>query len=212
MSRRTLYAVTPDGLAADPQRLREACAAAIAGGARLLQYRDKQSPPDLRRGNAEALLALCRAQGARFIINDDAALAAAIGADGVHLGKTDGAIETARSLLGPDALIGASCASDLLHAERVLAQGASYVAFGRFFASTTKPDAPPAAPAVLGHARTRFDVPICAIGGVTPDNGALLLAAGADWLAAVDGLFGRGDPAGIERRARAYCALFEQLR
>ena len=121
-------------------------------------------------------------------------------------------MRAARALLGPDALIGASCASDLLRAEAALASGASYVAFGRFFASNTKPDAPPADPAVLTAARERFAAPICAIGGVTPDNGALLLAAGADWLAAVDGLFGVGDPADIERRARAYCALFEQPR
>lgn len=212
MTTRMLYAVTSDSLAADRQRLLDACAAAIAGGARLLQYRDKASMPDARQRNAEALLALCRAQGARFIVNDDARLAAAIGADGVHLGKSDGAIEAARALLGPEALIGASCSSDLLRAEAALAAGASYVAFGRFFASNTKPDAPPADPAVLSIARKQFLAPICAIGGVTPDNGALLLSAGADWLAAVDGLFGAGNPADIERRARAYCALFEQPR
>ena len=209
---RLLYAVTPDPLAADPPRLLDACAAAIAGGARLLQYRDKKSAADARRRNAEALLALCRAQGARFIVNDDAGLAAAIGADGAHLGQSDGALAAARALLGPEALIGASCASDLARAEAALAAGASYVAFGRFFASNTKPDAPPAEPAVLVDARARLAAPICAIGGVTPDNGARLLAAGADWLAAVDGLFGAGDPAAIERRARAYCALFEQPR
>ena len=207
MNRRLLYAVTPDGLAADPPRLLDACAAALAGGARLLQYRDKRSGPDARLRNAVALAALCRAEGARFIVNDDAALAATVGADGVHLGKSDGALEAARARLGPDALIGASCASDLARAEAALAAGAGYLAFGRFFASNTKPDAPPAAPGVLIEARRRFTVPICAIGGVTPDNGGALLAAGADWLAAVDGLFGIGDPAGIERRARAYCAL-----
>lgn len=212
MNARLLYAVTPDSLVADSPRLLDACAAALAGGARLLQYRDKRSAPDARRRNAEALLTLCRAQGARFIVNDDAALAADIGADGAHLGKSDGALEAARALLGPDAVIGASCSSDLTRAEAALASGASYVAFGRFFASNTKPDAPPADPAVLNAARTRFAAPICAIGGVTPDNGALLLNAGADWLAAVDGLFGAGNPADIERRARAYCVLFEQPR
>ncbi|WP_293374711.1 thiamine phosphate synthase [Nevskia sp.] len=212
MSARLLYAVTPDSLAADPARLLDACAAALAGGARLLQYRDKRSAPDAKQRNAEALAALCRARGARFIVNDDALLAKAVAADGVHLGKSDGALEAARALLGPDALIGASCGSDLLRAEAALASGASYLAFGRFFASNTKPDAPPANPSALTEARKRFTAPICAIGGVTPDNGALLLSAGADWLAAVDGLFGAGDAADIERRARAYCALFEQPR
>jgi thiamine-phosphate pyrophosphorylase len=208
MSLRLLYAVTPDGLAADPARLLDACAAAIAGGARLLQYRDKRSAPDARQRNAEALRALCRASSTRFIVNDDMQLAKAVGADGVHLGKSDGALAAARALLGAEALIGASCSSDLARAEAALAAGASYVAFGRFFASNTKPDAPPADVAVLAQARKRFAAPICAIGGVTPDNGALLLSSGADWLAAVDGLFGTGDPADIERRARAYCALF----
>ncbi len=212
MKPRLLYAVTPDGLAADPARLLDACAAALAGGAQLLQYRDKRSAADAKQRNAVALAALCRARGARFIVNDDAALAKAVAADGVHLGKSDGALEAARALLGADALIGASCGSDLLRAEAALASGASYLAFGRFFASNTKPDAPPADPSALTEARKRFTAPICAIGGVTPDNGALLLSAGADWLAAVDGLFGVGDPADIERRARAYCALFEQPR
>jgi len=209
MNTRLLYAVTPDGLATDPARLLEACAAALAGGARLLQYRDKASSPETRARNAGALLALCRAAGARFIVNDDWRLAAAIGADGAHLGKADGSLAEARAALGPDALIGASCASDLDRAATALAAGASYLAFGRFFASRTKPDAPPADPAVLVTARNRFALPLCAIGGVTPDNGGPLLVAGADWLAAVDGLFGAGDPAAIERRARAYCALFD---
>ncbi len=206
--RRGLYAVTPDGLADDPARLLAACAAAVRGGAVLLQYRDKHGSPDVRRHNAEALLALCRAQGAAFIVNDDARLAADIGADGVHLGASDGSLTDARARLGTDALIGASCANRLERADEVLAAGASYVAFGRFFASNTKPNAPQAEIPLLRAARARFDVPICAIGGVTPDNGAALVAAGADWLAAVEGVFGNGEPHEVERRARAYCALF----
>uniref|UniRef100_UPI0025D6B838 thiamine phosphate synthase n=1 Tax=uncultured Nevskia sp. TaxID=228950 RepID=UPI0025D6B838 len=110
--------------------------------------------------------------------------------------------------LGPDALIGASCGDSLARAEAAIAAGASYVAFGRYFASNTKPDAPPASLATLTMARNRFVVPLCAIGGITPDNGAPLIAAGADWLAAIDGLFGDGEPAGIEARARGYGALF----
>lgn len=203
-----LYAVTPDALADDPARLLAACSAALAGGARLLQYRDKRSPAALRERNAAALLTLCRAHDGRLIINDDAALAARIGADGAHLGASDGSLMQARALLGPQALIGASCGDSLARAEAAIAAGASYVAFGRYFASNTKPDAPPASLATLIGARSRFDLPLCAIGGITPDNGAALIAAGADWLAAVDGLFGNGEPAGIEARARAYRALF----
>lgn len=205
---RGLYAITPDALADDPSRLLAACAAALAGGAVLLQYRDKRSAPTRREQNAVALLALCRAHGGRLIINDDAALAARIGADGAHLGASDGSLTEARAQLGPQALIGASCGDSLARAEAAIAAGASYVAFGRYFASNTKPDAPPASLATLTEARSRLVVPLCAIGGITPDNGAPLIAAGADWLAAVDGLFGDGEPAGIEARARAYRALF----
>ena len=205
---RGLYAVTPDTLADDPSRLLAACAAALAGGAVLLQYRDKRSAPTRLEQNAVALLALCRAHGGRLIINDDAALAARIGADGAHLGASDGSLTEARARLGPQALIGASCGDSLARAEAAIAAGASYVAFGRYFASNTKPDAPPASLATLTEARSRLVVPLCAIGGITPDNGAPLIAAGADWLAAVDGLFGDGEPAGIEARARAYRALF----
>ncbi|WP_293397196.1 thiamine phosphate synthase [Nevskia sp.] len=205
---RGLYAVTPDALADDPSRLLAACAAALAGGAVLLQYRDKRSAPGRREQNAIALLALCRAHGGRLIINDDAALAARIGADGAHLGTSDGSLTEARAQLGPQALIGASCGDSLARAEAAIAVGASYVAFGRYFASNTKPDAPPASLTTLTEARGRLVVPLCAIGGITPDNGAPLIAAGADWLAAVDGLFGDGEPAGVETRARAYRALF----
>lgn len=205
---RGLYAVTPDRLAEDPARLLAACAAALQGGAVLLQYRDKRSAAEQREQNAIALLALCRQHGGRLIINDDAALAARIGADGAHLGSSDGSLAAARTLLGPAALIGASCGNLLTRAEAAIAAGASYVAFGRYFPSTTKPDAPPAAIATLVVARRQLAVPICAIGGITPDNGAPLVAAGADWLAAVDGLFGDGEPAGIARRARAYQALY----
>ncbi|WP_022974854.1 thiamine phosphate synthase [Nevskia ramosa] len=207
-SPRGLYAVTPDALADNPSRLLAACAAALVGGAVLLQYRDKRSAPARREQNAIALLALCRAHGGRLIINDDAALAARIGADGAHLGASDGSLSEARARLGPQALIGASCGDSLARAETAIVAGASYVAFGRYFASNTKPDAPPASLATLTAARSRLVVPLCAIGGITPDNGALLITAGADWLAAVDGLFGDGEPAGIESRARAYCALF----
>ncbi len=205
---RGLYAVTPDALADDPSRLLAACTAAFVGGAVLLQYRDKRSAPTRREQNAIALLGLCRAHGGRLIINDDAALAARVGADGAHLGASDGSLAEARAQLGPQALIGARCGDSLARAEAAIAAGASYVAFGRYFASNTKPDAPPASLATLTEARGRLVVPLCAIGGITPDNGAPLIAAGADWLAAVDGLFGDGEPAGIEARARAYRALF----
>lgn len=206
-SLRGLYAVTPDALCTEPERLVAAVRAALAGGAALVQYRDKRAADSGRERNARALLALCRAHGARLIVNDDAALARAVGADGVHLGARDLPLPQARALLGADALIGISCANQLERARLAQAQGASYVAFGRFFASRTKPDAPPAPLELLREARAALEIPICAIGGVTPANAGSLVAAGADLVAAVEGLFGAPD---IAAAARAYAAAFVQ--
>lgn len=202
-----LYAITPDALVRDPPRLLTAVTAAMRGGARLIQYRDKINPPDARITIAAALLARCRDAGARLIINDDATLAASVGADGVHLGAGDGSLAAARALLGADAVIGATCGNSLERARRAIAAGADYIAFGRFFASVTKPDAPPAALATLQAARDELGVPICAIGGITPANLAAVIAAGADCIAAIDGVFGGDD---IEAAARAYVAAIDR--
>lgn len=206
---RGLYAITSTALCSDRTRLLAGVRAALRGGAVLIQYRNKPADAAQRRADARALATCCHDYGARLIVNDDAELAHAAGADGVHLGAADGALTQARAQLGPQAIIGASCAGSVPRAQAALTAGASYVAFGRFFVSQTKPDAPPAAVEWLAEARAAVSAPICAIGGVTPDNGALLLAAGADLLAAVDGVFGDTTPDVIERRARAYCALFQ---
>jgi thiamine-phosphate pyrophosphorylase len=205
---RGLYAITSASLCAEPTRLQAAVDAALRGGAVLLQYRDKLGDPAQRLANTRALCARCRDYGARFIVNDDIELALAVGADGVHLGARDAPLAAARARLGPAAILGASCGPELARAAAAVAQGASYIAFGRFFDSRTKPDAPQAALKSLQQARRQFTVPICAIGGVTPDNGSPLIAAGADLIAAVEGLFGDPDPATVERRARAYSQLF----
>jgi thiamine-phosphate pyrophosphorylase len=205
---RGLYAITSDAICADPGRLLAAAAAAMRGGAVLVQYRDKRSDAAARAANAQALAALAHRHGVGLIINDDAALAAKVNAAGVHLGAADGPLAEARARLGAGALIGASCGPYLERARTALAAGASYLAFGRFFDSRTKPDAPPASIERLRAARAEFRVPICAIGGITPDNGAALIAAGADLLAAVEGVFGDPDPAAVEAAARAYSRLF----
>lgn len=202
---RGLYAITPDALVRDPARLLAAVAAAIRGGARLIQYRDKHNETSERLALALALVQTCHAAGARLIVNDDVALAIAAGADGVHLGSGDGSLAAARERLGPPALIGATCGNSLDRARAALTAGADYVAFGRFFASTTKPDAPPAELQTLRSAKRELGAVLCAIGGITPHNAAPLLAAGADLLAAVDGVFGATD---IEAAAQAYCALW----
>jgi thiamine-phosphate pyrophosphorylase len=205
---RGLYAITPTGLCADSARLLAAVAAVLRGGAAVVQLRDKHGTPQSRHANAHALAALCREHGARLIINDDVALALDCGADGVHLGAADSPLAQARAALGPRAILGASCGPSLERAHAALAAGADYVAFGRFFPSRTKPDAPQAPPDLLRRARGAFRAPICAIGGLTPHNAASLIADGADLIAAVDGVFGEGEPAAVEAAARAYARLF----
>ena len=202
---RGLYAVTSAELCRQPPRLAAAAAAALTGGARLIQYRDKESGAAEREALARELLVLCRARRARLIINDDVALAARIGADGVHLGATDAPLKEARRRLGDAAVIGVSCANRLERAVAAEADGASYVAFGRFCPSRTKPEAPPAELALLREARAALRIPVCAIGGITPDNAPAVIEAGADLVAAVDGVFGALDVAGA---ARSYARLF----
>lgn len=162
---------------------------AIAGGAKLVQYRDKGQAGAKRKTEAAALLKLCHTYQVPLIINDDIELAYAIAADGVHLGRDDPAIFTARKQLGSQALIGISCYNNLNLALQAQAAGANYVAFGRFFTSTTKPDATMATIELLHQAKTCLHLPIVAIGGITAENGKLLVDAGADMLAVIGALF-----------------------
>lgn len=199
-----LYAITDAGLTPGDKVL-PAVAAALRGGARVIQYRDKTPEAGDRRQRAAALLDLCRAQGALFIVNDDIELAAEVGASGVHLGKSDPDLHAARKRLGPGAVIGLSCYNELPRAQAAAEQGADYVAFGRFFPSRSKPDAVAASPDLLLHARRVLELPLVAIGGITPDNGGRLIAAGADMLAVIHGVFGQPD---IEAAARRFSALF----
>lgn len=202
---RGLYAITSETVCRSPGRLVAAVAEALGGGARLIQYRDKWNDAATRERNAHALRGLCHQLQALLIINDDPQLADAVDADGVHLGAADAPLAAARALLGADAIIGVSCSNSLERAHAAQAAGANYVAFGRFFASRTKPDAPAAEPALLLRARSELQLPICVIGGITPANAPPLLAAGADLVAAVEGVFGAAD---IEAAAREYSRLF----
>jgi thiamine-phosphate pyrophosphorylase len=179
--------------------------AALAGGARVMQYRDKQATAGQREAIARAVNVLCRAQAVPLLINDDVALAAAVGAAGVHLGRDDPDIAAARTTLGDAALIGVSCYNELGRARSAQAAGADYVAFGRFFPSRTKPQALPATPELLRAARAALKIPIVAIGGITPENGASLIAAGADALAVIEGVFNQPD---IRAAAERYAQLF----
>lgn len=201
---RGLYAIA-DSAYLDAASFAPAVRAALDGGARVLQYRDKTSDPATREGVARELNALCREHGVPFLINDDVALAAGIGAAGVHLGRDDPGIGPARDALGPRALIGVSCYNELERARAAAARGADYVAFGRFFPSRTKPRAVPATAALLRAARAELTIPIVAIGGITPENGGALIRAGADALAVIEGVFGQPD---IRAAAARYAQLF----
>ncbi len=189
---RGLYAITDPALT-PPERMVEEVRAALAGGAVLIQYRDKRSDPADQRQLAAALLRLCRATRVPLIINDDIELAADIGADGVHLGRDDTAFVAARARLGATAIIGVSCYNDFSRAAAAARVGADYVAFGRFFASHTKPATATADLELLQRARRELAVPVAAIGGITAANGAALIAAGADLLAVIHGVFGQAD-------------------
>lgn len=202
-----LYAIADTGYL-DDARPGDAVAQALCGGARIVQYRDKRNTAEVRRRQATALRTLCGEHGALFIVNDDVALARAAGADGVHLGRDDADIDEARRALGAAAVIGISCYNDLARAEAAVRRGADYVAFGSFFPSRTKPGAVRADAALLRDAKTRLAVPLVAIGGITPENGAALIAAGADALAVISGLFAEVD---VEAAARRYAALFQAM-
>ncbi len=188
---RGLYAITP--CEQDTVRLLNRARLALQGGARVLQYRNKQAVRGLKLEQAMALRELARQFAVPLIINDDAVLAIEVDAEGVHLGKADASVTAARKLLGADKIIGVSCYNRLSLAHDAEGQGADYVAFGAFFASTVKPSAAVATLALLDEARRAIRLPIVAIGGITAENGRQLLDAGADALAVISALFAAED-------------------
>jgi thiamine-phosphate pyrophosphorylase len=206
---RGLYVITPENPEAAGWLAH--VDAALSGGARILQYRDKSGKAMRARETALALRARTRERGALFIVNDSVPLALAADADGVHLGGGDGDLFAAREALGADKLLGASCYGDFDRARAAARAGADYVAFGAVFASPTKPRAAHAELALFRRCRDELGVPACAIGGITLDNAAAVLAAGADLLAVISDVFGAGGAAAVEARARAYRALFEEF-
>lgn len=189
---RGLYAIT-DARETDPDAIAHAVEQALHGGARIIQFRDKSCDHPRRLRTAQALRELTHQHHALLIINDDVALAATCNADGVHIGQHDTELHTARSQLGPQAIIGISCYNRFELAQQAAASGANYVAFGRFFPSKTKPDAVPANLDLIRKAKQELDIPVVAIGGITVQNAAPLLAAGADMLAVINDLFGQAD-------------------
>jgi thiamine-phosphate pyrophosphorylase len=182
---RGVYAITPEKLAG--QDLLSAVDAAIRGGAVLVQYRAK--PPQL--SDAIALKALCDQKKIPLIVNDDLALAERLQC-GVHLGELDHSVREARTLLGPDAIIGASCYDSVVLAQRAADAGASYVAFGAFFPSSSK-DQPRRASAQILRKAVALGLPCAAIGGLNASNAAPIIEAGADYIAVIAAIFDQPD-------------------
>lgn len=198
-----LYAITPD--TEDSAILLLMVSAALRGGARVVQYRNKSASQQQRYEQCNGLAKLLREHDGLLIVNDDPNLAAEVGAGGVHLGRHDSSIPDARKQLGAKRLIGVSCYDDLERARAAVAAGADYVAFGSFFRSATKPEASTAPISILHRAKAELDVPVVAIGGINSDNAGLLIEAGADAVAMLGALFGAMD---IEAQACSVSALF----
>lgn len=200
---RGLYAVTPERLHGRP--LIDAVSAALVGGAKVIQYRNKSTSKEGRETDARALVSLCHEHNVPLIINDDVALAASTGADGVHVGREDASLAHARAALGPEAIIGASCYNEVPLAQAAMAGGASYIAFGSFFPSATKPGAVRATVSLVAQVRQTTTLPIVGIGGITATNAPPLIDSGVDVLAVVNAIFGGSDP---RRGALAFTQLF----
>jgi thiamine-phosphate pyrophosphorylase len=198
-----LYAITPQET--DTNRLMRRVGRVLDGGCRLVQYRCKDASAEHRASQAAALSKLCESAGAALIVNDDAWLAAQVGAAGVHLGREDNGVAEARAML-PHGVVGVSCYDSLERALRLRAEGADYVAFGSFFPSAVKPGAVRPPLGLLGEARASLDCAVVAIGGVTRARAPQLLAAGAHALAVITDLFEAEDPAA---RAAEYVEFFQ---
>ncbi|HYC47068.1 MAG TPA: thiamine phosphate synthase [Burkholderiales bacterium] len=198
-----LYAVTPD--TEDTARLIRLVEATLEGGARIVQYRNKIAAPALKLAQARALKAVCVEHDALFIVNDDVGVAREVDADGVHVGRDDPALATARETLGREKVIGVSCYRSLALAREAQGAGADYVAFGSFFPSRVKPGAVRAPVELLTDAKRELSVPVVAIGGITAANGGELVRAGADALAVISALFDADD---VTAAAAAFGPLF----
>ncbi|WP_417596351.1 thiamine phosphate synthase [Oceanospirillum sp.] len=193
LERSPVYAIT-DSILMPGEQLFIKAEAALKAGIGCLQYREKTATAEDKEARAIRLLNLCQQYDTPLIINDDLELALKIDANGVHLGQSDGSLTDARRKLGEDKILGATCHASLKLAQQAQDAGADYLAFGRFFPSATKPDAPAAPLALIAQAKARFQRPIVVIGGIDPDNSGQVFDQGADMIAVVNSLFGTHDP------------------
>ena len=188
-----LYLISPQEVGGDfPDMLR----AALSGGpVAAFQLRVKGVEEHALARLAEPLQRSCADADTAFIVNDSVALAKRLGADGVHLGQSDGSAREARDILGPTVQIGVTCHDSRHLAMEAGEMGADYVAFGAFYETTTKPSDYRPHPGLLSWWSSLFEVPCVAIGGITPLNAAPLITAGADFIAVCQAVWGHGDPA-----------------
>ena len=199
-----LYLISPQAVGgAFPDRLR----AALSGGpVAAFQLRVKGVGEHEMARLAEPLQRICDDHDTAFIVNDSVSLAKRLGADGVHLGQSDGDVREARAVLGPSVQIGRTCHDSRHLAMQAGEDGVDYVAFGAFYETTTKPSHYRPPPALLSWWSALFEVPCVAIGGITPGNAAPLVAAGADFIAVCQAVFGAEDT------GKAVAAFDEVLR
>lgn len=180
----------------------------LNAGVKIIQYRDKKNDATRRFICSQKLQAITKKHSCILIINDDVQLAKEIDADGVHLGNLDCDIIEARSILGANKIIGASCYNVFENALKVEQSSADYVAFGSFFPSPTKPNAPQAKLDLIARAKKELSIPVCAIGGIRKNNISQLLDAGVDMVAMISALFNTPDP---NQTATEYLALINKF-
>jgi len=200
-----LYAITPDS--ADLNTLIQKTKSAIEGGAFMVQYRSKIQDRDVKMQQCAAILRLCREYEIPCIVNDDVDMCRILEADGVHLGEKDDNIAEVRHILGEDAIIGSSCYDQLDRAKSAQKEGASYVAFGAMFPTSTKPNAPRASLALLKEAKREIQIPIVAIGGITVNNAHDVIKTGIDAIAMINSLY---EAKSIKETAETFAKMFHQ--
>jgi len=200
-----LYAITPDS--ADLNTLIQKTKSAIEGGAFMVQYRSKIQDRDVKMQQCAAILRLCREHNVPCIVNDDVEMCRTLKADGVHLGEEDDNIAEVRHILGEDAIIGSSCYDQLDRAKSAQKEGASYVAFGAMFPTSTKPNAPRASLALLKEAKREIQIPIVAIGGITVNNAHDVIKTGIDAIAVITSLY---EAKSIKETAETFVKMFHQ--
>ena len=198
-----LYLVTPDW--DDTEALIKTTEIALTVGVDLLQYRHKTASGELRLEQASALLKICRQHNVPFIVNDHIDLCIALDGDGIHVGGTDASVAVVRTLIGKDKILGASCYGDFALAEQAQIAGASYVAFGGFYPSRVKKYEVSTPASIVSKAKSELTVPVCVIGGMTPENAKPLVKEGADMVAAISSVYSAAD---IATAVREFVALF----